>query len=46
MHLHFHVVLRWPGDGYPCESDAEVGPEELEWQTGLLRAHLNDPAWT
>lgn len=44
MHLHFHVVPRWPGDGYPCESDAEVRPDELERQAALLRFHLSDGA--
>ena len=44
MHLHFHVVPRWPGDGYPCESHAEVSLEELERQAELLRAHLSDSA--
>ena len=40
MHLHFHVVPRWPGDGYPCESDQEVSAEDLERQADRLRAHL------
>ena len=42
MHLHFHVVPRWPGDGYPRESDLEVAPIELERQAALLRQHLTD----
>lgn len=42
MHLHFHVVPRWPGDGYPSESDLEVAPIELERQAALLRQHLVD----
>ena len=44
MHLHFHVVPRWPGDGYPSESDTEVDREELERQAELLKAHLSDSA--
>ena len=40
MHLHFHVIPRWPGDGYPCESDLEVSAEELERQAQILRDHI------
>jgi histidine triad (HIT) family protein len=42
MHLHFHVVPRWPGDGYPCESDLEVSVEELERQAQTLRDHIKN----
>lgn len=44
MHLHFHVVPRWPDDGYPCESDVEVGSDELERQAVLLRARIPEAA--
>lgn len=39
-HVHFHVVPRHPGDGYPCESNDEVRLTELERQAELLRRHL------
>jgi histidine triad (HIT) family protein len=42
-HLHFHVVPRNPGDGYPTESTSEVPLEELERQAGALRAQLPTP---
>lgn len=43
-HLHFHVVPRHPGDGYPTESATEVPLEELERQAGIVRAQLSLPA--
>jgi histidine triad (HIT) family protein len=39
-HLHFHVVPRWHGDGYPSTSDVEVAVTELERQAALLRRAL------
>lgn len=39
-HLHFHVVPRREGDGYPSASSIEVPDEELSSQARRLRAAL------
>ena len=39
-HLHFHVVPRREGDGYPCSTDDEVPVEELRRQADVLALHL------
>jgi histidine triad (HIT) family protein len=39
-HLHFHVVPRHEGDGYPSTSTIEVPDEDLRGQAARLRAAL------
>jgi histidine triad (HIT) family protein len=40
-HLHFHVVPRWEGDGYPSSSTEEVPEAELRAQAERLRDALS-----
>ena len=40
-HLHFHVVPRHEGDGYPSTSTTEIPDLELRRQADLLRRSLS-----
>ena len=41
FHLHFHVVPRWSGDGYPRVDAPEVTAEEMLRQAEVLRRVLD-----
>lgn len=43
-HLHFHVVPRWEGDGYPKSTETEVPEDVLRSQAQLLRPLLRRAA--
>ena len=42
-HLHFHVIPRWEGDGYPSRSETPELENELAKQAAQLAAALSSP---
>ncbi|MFD2079639.1 histidine triad (HIT) family protein [Actinopolymorpha cephalotaxi] len=43
-HLHFHVIPRRPGDGYPRRAETPVHVDELTRQATILATALGNPA--